>query len=112
MHRPADNKADLMGSFMCPPHPLLLMDPLRLEASDNHDNQPATGATKAGGGWQEGVDEATTRSRWWATTYNKSMQWMVMAVTKRGWMARVMVMAMRVPVDKDGKGGTGHSVGN
>ncbi len=34
------------------------MDPLLLEASDNHDNQPATEATKAGGGWQEGVDEA------------------------------------------------------
>jgi hypothetical protein len=37
------------------------MDPLCLEASDNHDNQPATGAMKMGGGWQEGVDEATTR---------------------------------------------------
>jgi hypothetical protein len=37
------------------------MDPLHLEVSDNHDNQPATGATKTGGGWQEGVDKATTR---------------------------------------------------
>jgi hypothetical protein len=36
------------------------MDPLRLEALDNHDNQPATGATKTGGGWQEGINEATT----------------------------------------------------
>jgi hypothetical protein len=31
--------------------PTLLMDPLILEALDNHDNRPATGATKAGGGW-------------------------------------------------------------
>jgi hypothetical protein len=30
-------------------------------ALDNHNNQPATGATKMGGGWQEGIDEATTR---------------------------------------------------
>jgi hypothetical protein len=37
------------------------MDPLRLEALDNHDNQPATGAMKTGGGWQEGVDKATTQ---------------------------------------------------
>jgi hypothetical protein len=36
------------------------MDPLILEASDNHDNQPATGATKAGSGWQESVDNHTT----------------------------------------------------
>ncbi len=28
-----------------------------MEASDNHDNQPVTGATKTGGGWQEGIDE-------------------------------------------------------
>ncbi len=88
------------------------MDPLRLEASDNHDNQPATGATKAGGGWQEGVDEATTRPRWRAMTYNKSVQRMVMAVTKRARMARAMVTAMRVPVDEDGEGGTGHGVGD
>ncbi len=83
-----------------------------MEALDNHDNQPAMGATKAGGGWQEGVDEATTRPQWRATTYNKSAQQMVMAVTKRARMARAMVMAMRVPVDKDGKGGMGHGVGN
>jgi hypothetical protein len=36
------------------------MDSLRLEASDNHDNQPATGAAKTGGGWQEGINKATT----------------------------------------------------
>ncbi len=33
-----------------------------------------------------------------------------MAVTKRARMARAMVMAMRMPVDKEGKGGTGHGV--
>ena len=86
------------------------MDPLRLEASDNHDNQPAMGATKTGGGWQEGIDEATTRPRRWATTNNEGVRRMVMAVTKRARMARAMVMAMRVPVDKEGKGGTGHGV--
>ena len=87
-----------------------LMDPLRLEASDNHDNQPATGATKTGGGWQEGIDEATTRPRRWATTNNKGVRRMVMAVTKRARMARAMVTAMRVPVDEEGEGGTGHGV--
>ncbi len=35
---------------------------------------------------------------------------MVMAVTKRERMARAMVTAMRVPVDKDCEGGTGHGV--
>jgi hypothetical protein len=83
-----------------------------LEASDNHDNQPATGATKAGGGWQEGIDKATTQPRWWVTTNNESVRRMVMAVTKRARMARAMVMAMRVPVNKDGKGGTSHGVGD
>ncbi len=33
-----------------------------------------------------------------------------MAVTKRARMARAMVMAMRVPVDEEGEGGTGHGV--
>ncbi len=33
-----------------------------------------------------------------------------MAVTKRVRMARAMVMAMRVPVDKEGEGSTGHGV--
>ncbi len=37
---------------------------------------------------------------------------MVIAATKRARMARAMVMAMRVPVDEEGKGGTGHGVGN
>jgi hypothetical protein len=97
---------------MCPPCRPLLMDPLHLEASDNHDNQPATGATKAGSGWQEGVDNATTRPRWWATTNNKSVQRMVMAVTKKARMARAMVTAMRVPVDKEGEGSMGHGIGN
>ncbi len=83
-----------------------------MEASDNHDNQPATGAAKTGGGWQKGVVEATTRPQWWVTTNNKGMRRMVMAVTKRARMARAMVMAMRVPVDKEGEGGTGHGVSN
>ena len=86
------------------------MDPLRLEASDNHDNQPAAGATKRGGVWQEGIDEATTRPQRWATTNNKGVRRMVMAVTKRARMARAMVTAMRVPVDEEGKGGTGNGV--
>ncbi len=83
-----------------------------MEATDNHDNQPATGAMKAGSGWQEGIGEATTRPRWWATTYDKSVQQMVMAVTKRARMARAMMMAMRLPVDKEGKGNMGHGVGD
>jgi hypothetical protein len=88
------------------------MDPLRLEVLDNHDNQPATGATKAGGGWQEGVDEATTQPQQWVMTNDESVQQIVMAVTKRARMARAMVMAMRVPVNKEGKGGMGHGVSN
>ncbi len=35
-----------------------------------------------------------------------------MAATKRARRARAMVTAMRVPVDKEGKGGMGHGVGN
>jgi hypothetical protein len=88
------------------------MDPLILEASDNHDNQPATGAMKVGGGWQESIDKATTQPRQWATTNDKSVRRMVMAATKRARMARAMVTAMRVPVNKEGKGGTGHCAGN
>ena len=83
-----------------------------MEASDNHDNQPATGVTKTGGGWQEGIDEVTTQPRWWATTNDEGVRRMVMAVTKRARMARAMVTAMRVPVDEDSKGGTGHGVGD
>jgi hypothetical protein len=86
------------------------MEPLRLEALDNHDNQPVTGATKTGGGWQEGIDEATSRPRRWATKNNEGVWRMVMAVTKRARMARAMVTATRVPVNKEGKGGTGHGV--
>ncbi len=39
------------------------------------------------------------------------MRRMVIAM-KRVRMARAMVMAMRVPVDEDGKRGTGHGVGD
>ncbi len=60
---------------------------------------------KTGGGWQEGIDEATTRPRRWVTTNDEGVRRMVMAVTKRASMARAMVMAMRVPVDKKGEGG-------
>ena len=81
-----------------------------MEASDNHNNQPATGATKMGGGWQEGIDEATTRPRRWATTNDEGVWRMVMAVTKRTRMARAMETAMRVLVDEEGKGGTGHGI--
>ncbi len=90
--------------------PPLLMDPLHLEASDNHDNQPVMGAMKTGGGWQEGIDKATTRPRWWATTNDKGVRRMVMAATKRARMARATVTAMRVPIDKEEEGGTGHGV--
>ncbi len=37
---------------------------------------------------------------------------MVMAATKRARVARAMVMAMRVPVNKEGKGSMGHGVGD
>ncbi len=33
-----------------------------------------------------------------------------MAVTKRARIARAMMMAMRVPVDEEGEGSTGHGV--
>jgi hypothetical protein len=88
------------------------MDPLILKASDNHDNQPATGAAKVGSGWQESVNKATTQPRRWATTNNKSVQRMVVAATKRARMARAMVTAMRVLVNKEGENGTGHGVGD
>jgi hypothetical protein len=84
---------------------------LILEALDNHDNQPAMGATKGGGGWQESVKEVTTQPQQWVTTNDESVWRMVMAATKRARMAGVMVTAMRVPVDEEGKGGTGHGVG-
>ncbi len=35
-----------------------------------------------------------------------------MTATKMARMARAMVTAMRVPVNKEGKGSTGHGVGN
>jgi hypothetical protein len=77
---------------------------LRLEAFNNNNNQPATRATKAGSGWQESVDKAITRPQWWATMNNKSMQRMMMAVTKRVRVARMMVTTMRVAGNKEGQG--------
>ncbi len=92
--------------------PPLLTDPLSLEALDNHDNQPATGATKVGSGWGESINKATTQSQRWMTTNNKSVRQMVMAATKRATMARAMVMAMRVAGNKEGKVSMGHGVGD
>ncbi len=60
--------------------------------------------TKAGGGWREIVDEATTQPRWWATTNDESVRRMMMAATKRARVERVMVTSMRVVGDKEGKG--------
>jgi hypothetical protein len=37
---------------------------------------------------------------------------MMRAATKRARVARAMVMAMRVPGDKEGKGGKGHGLSN
>jgi hypothetical protein len=37
---------------------------------------------------------------------------MVMAATKRARMVRSKVTAMKVPVDKEGKGDTGHGINN
>ncbi len=88
------------------------MDPLILEASDNHGNQLATGATKVGGGWQESANKATTQPQRWATTNDESVWRMVMAVTKRARVARAMMMAMRVPVNEEGEGSTGHGIGD
>jgi hypothetical protein len=45
-------------------------------------------------------------------TNDERVRRMVMAVTKRARMARAMVTTMRVPVDEEGEGGTGHDVGN
>jgi hypothetical protein len=86
------------------------MDPLHLEALDNHDNQQVTEATMTGGGWQEGINEVTTRPRRWAMTNNEGVWQMVIAVTKRARMARAMLMARRVPVDEEGEGGMGHGI--
>ncbi len=64
---------------------------MRLEAFDNDNNQPTMGATKAGGGWQESVDEAITEPQRWATMNNESIRRMMIAATKRMRVARVMV---------------------
>jgi hypothetical protein len=69
-----------------------------------NNNQTATGLTKADGGWRESVDEATTRSRRWATTNDESVRRMMMAATKRARVERAVVMEMRVAVDEEGEG--------
>ncbi len=43
-------------------------------------------------------------------TNDEGVRQMVMAVTKWARMARAMVTAIRVPVDEEGKGSTGHGV--
>ncbi len=102
--RASSNKADLTGSPISPPHPPFLVDPLRLEALDNNNNQPATGATKAGGGWQESVNKAITQPWQWTMMNNKSMRRMMMAATTRVRVSRVMVTAMRLAGNKEGQG--------
>jgi hypothetical protein len=69
-----------------------------------NNNQPATGSTKADGGWQESIDKATTWPQWWATMNDKRVQQMMMAATKRARVERAMVMAMRVASNEEGKG--------
>ena len=76
---------------------------MRLEALDNSSNQPATGATKAGGGWQESIDEAISQPRQWETMNDESVRRMMMAATKWVRVARVMVTAMRVAGNKEGQ---------
>jgi hypothetical protein len=69
-----------------------------------NNNQPATGSTKAAGGWRESANEATTQPRWWGTTNNESVRWMTMAATKRARVDRAMVTEMRVVGNKESKG--------
>jgi hypothetical protein len=78
------------------------MRAMAMEKANN--NQPATGLTKAGGGWQESVNEATTRPRRWATTNDESMRRMMMAATKRARVDMAMVTAMRVAFDEESEG--------
>ncbi len=69
-----------------------------------NNNQPVTGSTKTGGGWQESINKVTTRPQWWVTVNANSVRQMMMAATKRARVARAMVMAMRVVGDKEGEG--------
>jgi hypothetical protein len=62
------------------------------------------GSTKAGSGWQESVDEATTPPRRWATKNDDSVRRMMMAAMKGARVERAMVTAMRVWGNKEGKG--------
>ncbi len=69
-----------------------------------NNNQPATGATKAGSGWRENVDKAITRPRRWVMMNDESMRRMMMAAMKRVRVERDMVTAMRVAGKEEGKG--------
>jgi hypothetical protein len=61
---------------------------LKLETSDNDNNQLATEASKASGGRQP-------HPQWQAMTNDESMRWMMMAAPKRARVARAMVTEMR-----------------
>ncbi len=47
-----------------------------------------------------------------AMTNHKCMHAMMRATTKMARAARAMMTTIRVPVNKEGKGGKGHGVGN
>jgi hypothetical protein len=53
-----------------------------------------------------------TRTQQQARTNNKRVWWMMIAKTKKARAARVIVMAMRVPGNKEGKCGKGYGAGD
>jgi hypothetical protein len=53
-----------------------------------------------------------TQPQRWVTTNNESVRQMMRATMKRARAARAIVMALRVPSDKEGEGGKGHGVCN
>ncbi len=74
------------------------------------NNQLATGASKAGGGWQESIDNHRAMTA--GDDKQQEHGTMMRAMTKMTRAARAMVTTMRVPGNKEGKGGKGHGVGN
>ncbi len=76
----------------------------RAMATEGEQQSTSDGSTKAGSGWRESVDKATTRPRRWATTNDDSVRRMMMEATKRARVARAMVTAMRVVGDEEGEG--------
>jgi hypothetical protein len=69
-----------------------------------NNNQSAMESTKAGGGWRESADEATTRPQRWATTNDESVRRMTMAATKRARVDSAMVTEIRVVGNEEGEG--------